>query len=516
MYMPAGAAYTRREGGWSLHSDPIADEPIPPASFNSAVYGVDTHFTVPVTDTWAMRQLTPPKSDPRSSTRRVAQTKSNAHDNDRIFITPDAIDSRVDRRFALHDMSRDEIETANALINGVNGPDPRRLIRMSPAHNIDPMGEFSGYRFSAAAVDSCSALPINRTMFHGTSAVKCSTSLRGAGASNLDAVRLLADMSGCVETMRALMRDISFDATNAMRDKTMACFGCSPCSTGVTSTGKATGSTVHAGIDSVARARDSRAWVCDEPTTIGIYHAWVKRPDKPREHQLVIICTGGCRTACDEFMNITSELAVQCKKTTTGDICESEEVWWLRKLCSRMRNRLMLRTADAFGLTIPVMKDVHAFNPEQLMAVVHNETCAHDITNLRSGEVAVFNCCVDTTTPRSGVLCEMNPSEGFKLFHGPTANNGSEYGGVFGKQTHCGIFPTAANRLSADVQKSNTRPFVTDFRASSIFVYKDNDTASPRFYTKFDDRFMQTLQEMGWSRDNEVTVYMPIVVGVFD
>jgi hypothetical protein len=218
-------------------------------------------------------------------------------------------------------------------------------------------------------------------------------------------------------------------------------------------------------------------------------------------------------------MNITSELAVQCKETTAGEVCDSEEVWWLRKLCSRMRSRILLRTAEAFGLKIPVMKDVQSFNLEQTMAVAHTETCTHDITSLRSGDVAVFNSCVDTTTPRNGVLCEMHPSEGFWLFKGPSVNNGShENGGVFGKQAHCGVFPTSASRLIGDIQQctKQTRPFVTDFRSGNIFVYKNEDTEKHMHYTKFDEHFMQNLQEMSWHRDNEVTMYMPIVIGIFN
>ena len=546
-YMLSGQARVRKSGGWSMHREPVAVEPIPSMRIASSVYGVDTNFSTPVaiTDAWAVRQLTPPESDPRYATRRIdnrgvlhatgtsrphgarpgAETTSNAG-GDTVVNTPllppvDAM-SRVDMRFALYDLSRDEVETASALVNGINGPDPRRLMRMAPTHNINAMGELNGYRFSVPATDSGSALPINRTMFHGTSSVQCAPSVRGSGVCNLDAVRLLADTPWCIETMRTLMDGITLDATNAMHDKTMACFACSPCSTDVVSSASSmhTASGPVAGIDSASRARDSRAWVCDEPTTIGIYHAWVRRANNTREHQLVIICTGGCRNACDEFMNITSELAVQCKETTAAEVCESEEVWWLRKLCSRMRSRIILRTAQAFSLNIPVMKDTQSFDIDQSTAVTHTETCTHDITTLRSGDVAVFNCCVDTTTPRKGVLCEMNPSEGFRLFKGPSTNNGShEYGGVFGKQTHCGIFPTGANRLPGDMQtstKQGTRPFVTDFRSGNIFVYKNEDTEKHVYHTKFDENFMQNLQDMGWHRDNEGDEFMPIVVGVFN
>jgi hypothetical protein len=115
-------------------------------------------------------------------------------------------------------------------------------------------------------------------------------------------------------------------------------------------------------------------------------------------------------------------------------------------------------------------------------------------------------------------MCEMNPSEGFRLFKGPMTNNAtSEFGGVFGKQTYCGIFPTSASRLPGDLQQSkDSRPFVTDFRSGNIFVYKNKDTEKHMHYAKFDECFMQNLQEMSWHRDNEVIEYMPIVLGTFN
>ena len=273
--------------------------------------------------------------------------------------------------------------------------------------------------------------------------------------------------------------------------------------------------------DSSSRARDSRAWICDEPATIGIYHAFVRRFNHPREHRLFIVVTGGCKTACDQLMNMNTDLATHTG-TTAAEVCDSDEVWWLRKLCSRMRARLLHRTADAFSLNIPVMNDVHSFDPSQLMAVANIETCTHDISTLRNGDVAVFNECVDTTKPRNGVLCSMNPSEGLWLFKGPvSANNGAQdYGVVFGNQTHCGVFPTSAPRVAGSLQHkavAEVRPIVTDFKNEGVFCYANPDLVDKHTqYTKFDESFMRQLELMSWQRDNGIVELMPIVVGVFN
>jgi hypothetical protein len=492
---------------------------------SSGVYGADTQFNEwlyeneSTTQSWAKTPLPRVQVDPRHATRRLTPLPETVPVPIPVACV---VDDKLDKRFALYPMSRDEVDTAGALINGVNGVVPRRLMRMLPTHHINAMGELNGYRFSASPTDSCSALPINRTMFHGTSAVQCmSSDKRGSTSTHSDVTRLTADMGSCVANMKALMRDISKDAADAIISKTVACFECSPCNTdAVVSLGF-----VHSKppcTDSSSRARDSRAWVCDEPVTIGIYHAFVRRFNHPREHRLFIVITGGCKTACDQLMNLNTDLATHTE-TTAAEVCESDEVWWLRKLNSRMRARLLHRTADAFGLDIPVMNDAHSFDPSQLMAVSHIETCTHDIGSLRNGDIAVYNECVDTTTPRNGVLCAMNPSEGFWLFKGPqSANNGAQdYGVIFGNQSHCGVFPTSAPRVYGSLQTNSNagevRPVVTDFKNDGVFCYANADVVDKHTqYTKFDENFMRNLETMSWQRDNSFIELMPIVIGVFN
>jgi hypothetical protein len=537
--------------GWPLQkvrTDPTAPEPITPlpqirgsdmygntGRVDASIYGfVDT-----VTDKWAMRPMSPPNAVNQNAVNQNAvnqnavnqnavnsNTRQKHHGPNTKEVGGNVVDERIDTRFALYDLSRDEVDTAKALVNDATSSKMKRCIRMLPTHHINPLGELSGYRFSVCASESCGVLPVNRSMFHGTSAVKCSVLLGkdGCGSANVDAVRLLKDIPGCVEKMRTLMQDISAEAASAVDDKTLASLDCSPFNTDAvvsTDSGSSGGRGSMSLNASASRARDSRKWVCDEPQTIGIYHAFARRFNHSREHRIYIICTGGCRTACDEFMNLTTDLAGGTH-TTAAELCDCEETWWLRKLCSRTRCRLLHRVAQEFGLSIPTMDDVQAFDPGQVLAVPDIETYAHDISMLRDGSVAVYNECVDTTAPRNGTLCAMNPSEGFWLFKGPPcASNGTaDYGGVFGKQHNCGVFPTSASQIVGVVQRHSTDsgcPIVTDFGGGAAFVYKDETRSTQSAqHMKFDENFFRNLEQMQWARDNGVVELMPIVVGVFN
>ena len=516
-----------------MRTDPVAREPLPPPlRTETRPYGTSTADTV-----WHDRYPTSLTNGRMvagqyhgGSTSRPCDLKKDAAVTDQwaVPVHPTSADddgarkplqnpSRIDTRFALYGMSRAEVDASKELVN--YNMDVERLMRILPTHHMNAVGELAGYRFSTPPHDTCGALPVNRNMFHGTSAVQCTSSqTQGHGGVNADSVRLLADIPKCVDTMRTLMEEISSDAQEATNEKTFACLDCMPCNTDNKSEfGDGSGMNNA----NASRVRDSRKWVCDEPVTIGIYQAYVRKFNNSREHRLFLVCTGGSRVACDEFLNLNIDLSAQTD-TTAGDLCESEEVWWLRKMCSRMRARLLHRAATAFGLKIPVMPDVQSFNTEQLMAVTHIETLNHDISALRDETVAVFNECVDTTKMLTGSMCTMNRSEGFWLFKGcPTPSNGmqQDYGGAFGKHNQCGVLHTSASRLSGGVQRhsmANGCPVVTDIGGGGAFVYKnDADSGQSAQHMKFDETFMKNLELMQWQRDNGLLELMPIVVGVF-
>jgi hypothetical protein len=449
----------------------------------------------------------------------IASEKKRTPDTSKLNITT-PVGGLVDTRFTLYPLTINEAATASALVNGVeadgsfSNSEPR-LMRMLPTHHIDLQGELSGYRFSTSSTDRCSVLPINHEMFHGTSAVQCQQ--RGMGRVNEDAVRLLADLPWCELTMAAVMKEISDEASDALSSEIrgVPSFDCFPGDSGCDEHMNAFGA------DQASRMRDSKAWVCEKPVTIGIYHSYARRFKDVREHCLFIVCSGGCRTACDQFLNIAVDLS-SINAASAQDLCDSQEVWWLRTLCSRMRGRLVDRVAKAFGLPVLTVRDPYSFDSDQVMFLSNIETLAHDIQSMRRGNgVSVFNGCVNTSTTRNGILCNMNLSEGYWLFKGPPSNCDSalDYGSVFGNERDCGIFPTSASRLSNEQMTHNMNHgchVVSDTCSAGGFVFPEETYKRERSNCiKFDEAFLRNLETMGWQRDNGIMEMMPIVVGVF-
>jgi hypothetical protein len=293
------------------------------------------------------------------------------------------------------------------------------------------------------------------------------------------------------------------------------------------------------------RSRDSTHWDPDLPVSVGIYHGFVRRfGHQAREHRVFIICEGGCKRACDEFSNLTLDIAHT--GLSAAELCESEEVWWLRKACSRMRAKIVLAVAEAFKLNIPVVADIHAFEDNVKIANCTLETLTHDITCLRTGNVALFNECVDPTTTRNGILLNVNPSEGYLLFKGPAKanSNASDYGSIFGSQSECGIFPVQTrlhmcdrknDKNDRDIPHPTTtymKNVVRDYCDSEIFVHvtdtdcnigpqhtqstraSKQEPRSARTYQKIDEEFLRNLERMQLNRDNGVVEIMPIVVAM--
>jgi hypothetical protein len=436
------------------------------------------------------------------------------------ILSPLAMGGRVDERFTLYPLTTNERATASVMVNGIDSygqlvDSSSRLLRMLPTHHIDSKGELSGYRFSAPSSGPSSVLPINHEMFHGTSAVKCSK--HGAGRVNKDAIRLLANLPECQQKMKNLMAAITLEASEALNSDIcgVASFDCFPinaeCNDNIDSCDS----------EQISRMRDAKPWICEKPLSIGVYHAYARRFKDVREHCLFIVCSGGCLTACDQFMNFTSELS-SCSAATAQELCDSQEVWWLRTLCSRMRGRLINRVAQEFNLPVLTVRDPYACDSNQVMFMSQIETLTHDIQTMRkSSNVSVYNECVNSSTTRNGILCNMNLSEGYWLFKGPPSNCDSslDYGSVFGSERDCGVFPTSASRLTKEQMTHNMNHgchVVAETSAAEGFVFSEETSKKDRSNCiKFDEAFLRNLELMGWQRDNGIMEMMPIVVGVF-
>jgi hypothetical protein len=442
----------------------------------------------------------------------------------------------VDTRYALRELKRDEMSTVQAIANVQH-----REMRVAPIHGFNTCGEFCGFRFTLPKDDDGSAIPIHQNMFHGTSLVQCLPSKYHVHGINFhgDALELLKDVAACRRTL--------LDVLNRMREQCVseASLDCMPVhheAIGAVGTQQ-----VHKmGAIHNTRSRDSTHWDPDLPVSVGIYHGFVRRfGHQAREHRVFIVCEGGCKRACDEFSNLTLDIAHTGLSAT--ELCESEEVWWLRKACSRMRAKVIMAVADAFKLNIPVVADIHAFEDNVKIANCTVETLTHDITSLRNGNIALYNECVDPTTTRNGILLGVNPSEGYLLFKGPPKanSNASDYGSIFGSQSDCGIFPVQTrvhtcdhknDKNDHDVPHTTTymQNVVRDYCDSEIFVHltetrtDGNDAMQhtqstraskqkprkARIYQKIDEEFLRNLEQMQLNRDNGVVEIMPIVVAM--
>lgn len=102
------------------------------------------------------------------------------------------------------------------------------------------------------------------------------------------------------------------------------------------------------------RSADSQHWTPELPDRIGIYHAYIRGYNRDvRTHKLFICCSGGLTRASDAFCNVVIDVG---QHWTAQEVCDSEEVWWLRKGCFRARCRLIKMLADKFNLKVQTMQ----------------------------------------------------------------------------------------------------------------------------------------------------------------
>ena len=76
-----------------------------------------------------------------------------------------------------------------------------------------------------------------------------------------------------------------------------------------------------------------------------------------RSHRLLLVCSGGCAKAADQFCNLVIDVG---RELTAADIAESEEARWLRRACQRSCCRMIKMLADKYGLRVPAVEDVLA------------------------------------------------------------------------------------------------------------------------------------------------------------
>ena len=308
------------------------------------------------------------------------------------------------RSFSLHEPSEEAQQTIKSIL--VEGSS----IKLLPTICINAAGELEGFQLLVPGDSKGGVLPINRTMFHGTSVFEVHS--KSGGVFNADIMRLIQQTMDAKESMRELMTKIAKDS-----DGKEASFRCIPDNVDCMSSVKSDGSVMEAHVLRTTGKRnvDFVDWKPELPHSIGLYQAFCRGYQKDtRVHKLFIGINGGLNRCSYEFYNLLLDVGNEfnCK-----DVSFSEEVWWLRKACQRARCRVALMAAEHLGLNITTTRDLFSFN-QDMIGVPVADTIEFDIKEGSDDMVEFYSGCVDTTGIQNGILAKMHEGEGIWVFRG--------------------------------------------------------------------------------------------------
>lgn len=222
------------------------------------------------------------------------------------------------KSFSLHEPSHEARQTIESIL--VDGTQMKLL----PTHCINAAGELEGFQLLVPNKAKGGLLPINRTMFHGTSLFEVSSSTGGGGGAaaagkataggggggaaaggngvfNADIMRLM-QTTDTRASMRSLMQSIAEGSAG-----NEATFRCVPDNVDLLSSLRSDGSVMEAGVARMSgrRSVDFADWRPELPHSIGLYQAFCRGYQKDvRVHKLFIgVCCGLSRCS-NEFYNL--------------------------------------------------------------------------------------------------------------------------------------------------------------------------------------------------------------------
>jgi hypothetical protein len=146
------------------------------------------------------------------------------------------------------------------------------------------------------------------------------------------------------------------------------------------------------------------------------------------------------------------------------------------------------------------------------MALATTDTVYNNITRMRSGHVAVYNECVDSTSCKNGIINNMHPAEGLWIYKGTCRSSGGTLGFGFGDQRTCGIFPSGT--FIVNKAHKDTRLSTVLARNSENVISYGGAKLNTKEYSWPDENLFQVLQDMAWDRNNSIVELIPIVVAV--
>jgi hypothetical protein len=407
------------------------------------------------------------------------------------------------KSFSIHEPSSEARQTIESILVDDTS------MKLLPTHCINAAGELEGFQLLVPNKAKGSILPINRTMFHGTSLfeVNCVAN-KGSGVFNSDIMRLM-QTTDTRASMRALMDNITQRAVG-----NEAAFRCVPDNVDLLSSLKSDSSVMEASVarTSGKRSVDFADWRPELPHSIGLYQAFCRGYQKDvRVHKLFIGVSGGLNRCSDEFYNLLLDVG---NEFTCQEVAFSEEAWWLRKACQRSRSRIALLCAEHFGLNITTTRDLFSFTQDQI-GVPIVDTVEFDIKEGPDNTVEFYSACTDTTAIQNGIITKMHESEGLWVFRGGAKSSAkaTSFGALFGSKNVCGVFPTR----SPYYKRMQGSPSFVNGLDSELVV---RHTSTPRtkadgyVFQCFDERFFGNLSAMQWDRNCGIIELVPIVVGL--
>jgi len=465
-----------------------------------------------------------------------------------------SVSQRLHTQCALHALTHDETTTFRTMLSR----DEKAEVFVMPNHRIDEAGNLRGFRLVVDKHSDCVHLPITREMFKGSTCVECDPVDKDI---HPDVIRLLSSTDDVKKNILAMLSEIGKHSMESMVGMdNMPIYGDTE-SVAVSADDNCTGKerseillenliSDRIGHHSTTmRGRDSRAWKCDMPNSIGVYHAHVRSRDSGRRHhKLFIIVEGGCRRASEQFYNLNLDLF---GNATAGELESCEESWWLRRTSTRSRCMTAQIVADALKLQVPTAGDVFNFDNGVSIPVFTTDTLSHDISETDDGRVAMFNECCDSTRMVNGSICTQFPMEGDWIFQGSQQSSIgtlTNFGSVFGHQERCGAFPTGTFSIHKGEYQHSSNTLMTNRNISAndcdsdevshnkllhdtrLNLYKekpcnhvvyfnplngeevtDIDFDSRPHFVKMDEAFLKHLEKHDWKREYQVIQLIPII-----
>jgi hypothetical protein len=292
---------------------------------------------------------------------------------------------------AYHPLTMDECDVFTSMLSQCTRVP--RSVCVAPNHYINNLGEICGFRMNCHEAETASVLPINRQMFFRNTMLECMQDTPPDECEHI-ILQLLLDKENVKQRLLDLVAKIYGDSIG--KEASFECLQDSSDEAGLLLMGSSN--------------TDCAEWNPEMPSFVGLFHAYVKTfNNDSRHHKLFIVTSGGCTSICNEYFNMFVDVR---RHMTVGELLQSEETWYLRRVNERNNARIIAMVADEFKIPIQKIVDSDAMN-HQTMARITTETVKHDMFKMHGSQhhVSVTNQCTDTSKGTSGIICCMHPSE---------------------------------------------------------------------------------------------------------